>query len=424
MKLKLILILVVFIVALTYFPACAKKAAPVAPEVEEPKGEIVIGILEDMSGPMGGMGSKLVEGELDAVKYIKEEMGGISGHPIKEIVIDFKLDATLATSGWERLKNADVPVIVTFYGAAVPIFHQAANSDHLPMVCSLVPLDQLFPKEPNYVFSTAPAFPTRVDFLCYIIEKEWEKEGKGRTPKVGFDFVTIGVLPTVMSKKARIEMGKRGWEYVETRSPATPADVSTQVLQMKNFGCDYVYQIGTEAQQITWLKELDRQGFKPRIYGDGSLSSQNCWNAAGEICVGARPAVYYPQWTDTDQPGIKLMHDLSAKWHPEVESRTGEYVRGFGTFMAVADVLAKAISDVGYENLNGETMKNVLENTTNADPIEVGIGYTWTPADHQGLHHLKWYEWTEEGIIAPVTDWWEVPEMPEEQRTDAWWYKD
>ena len=58
MKMRLILLILTFIVSLWFFPACAKEAAPSVPEAEGPKGKIVIGILEDMSGPMGGGGCR------------------------------------------------------------------------------------------------------------------------------------------------------------------------------------------------------------------------------------------------------------------------------------------------------------------------------------------------------------------------------
>jgi len=86
--------------------------------------------------------------------------------------------------------------------------------------------------------------------------------------------------------------------------------------------------------------------------------------------------------------------------------------------------LKRALNDVGYENINGETTHKAMETLRDYDPLETGLGYTYTPTDHQGLHGLKWYIWTEEGTReVTADDWYIVPSLPKEQQRDAWWYK-
>jgi branched-chain amino acid transport system substrate-binding protein len=430
MKEKSVLMLTIaitLIIALTYFSACAKEAAPVAREVEEPKGEIVIGILEDMSGIMGGTGTHYVAGETDAIRYINEELGGVNGHHISAIIIDYKFDATLAMSGWDRLKNANVPVVMGFMAGAVPILHQASDVDHIPMVVSLLTIDRLFPNEnePSYQFATASSTASIPDYYIYTIEKEWRTEEKGRPPKVGFDSVNIGASPAVIKKKARMECEKRGWEYIVTTTSGAPTDATTQVLQMMNFGVDYIYQMPTEQQAIVWQKELSRAKFHPRFYGVGTVGSSEIWNAVGEECIGVNSAEQLSTWWDTDVPGIKLLHELNAKWHPDVKSCPVHYIKGFSAQLMVAETLRRALNDVGYENINGEAVHEAMETLRDYDPLETGVGYTYTSTDHQGLHKIKWYAWTKDGTkVATSKEWYIPPPLPEEQQRDAWWYKD
>ena len=426
MKMRLILPILVFIVSLC-FSACAKQAEPSAPSMEEPKGEIVIGLLEDMSGPMGGAGMSVVDGETDAIRYINEELGGVSGHPISTIIIDYKFDGALALTGWDKLKNANVPVVMGFFAGAVPVLHQASDEDHIPLVVSLLTIDRLFPTEtePSYQFSTFCATASVPDYYIYTIEKEWNTEEKGRPPKVGFDVVSIGASPAVLKKKARMECEKRGWEYLVTTTQGRPSDATTQVLQMKDFGADYIYQMPTEQQAIVWQKEMDRAKFKIPFYGTSALGSGELWNAVGEAAVGASAAETVPQWWDTDAPAIQLIRELNTKWHPDVKSRNSYYIRGFSAQLMVAEALKRALDDVGYENLNGEAMHKAMETLRDYDPLETGVGYTYTPTDHQGIHGLKWYAWTKEGTrAATADDFYIVPPLPEEQQRDAWWYKD
>jgi len=169
---------------------------------------------------------------------------------------------------------------------------------------------------------------------------------------------------------------------------------------------------------------LERQNFHPLIFGGSALASKELWNALGEVVVGSTLFQIVAQWTEKDVPGVKLMHELNERWHPEVTWRPGHYSRGFADFLAIAEGLRRAVDQAGYENLDGDAMKQALESIRNYDPMEMGIGYTWTPTDHQGLNGVKWYSWTKEGTLVPVSDWdiWEPP--IEEQRTDAWWLKD
>ncbi len=80
MRSKSIIVAFLLLLPLMTLPwACAKKATP---PVDEPQGNIVIGILNDFSGVTAGFTTAHVEGEKDAIRYINEEMGGINGHPL------------------------------------------------------------------------------------------------------------------------------------------------------------------------------------------------------------------------------------------------------------------------------------------------------------------------------------------------------
>jgi hypothetical protein len=116
-----------------------------------------------------------------------------------------------------------------------------------------------------------------------------------------------------------------------------------------------------------------------------------------------------------------MLRELNTKWHPEVKMRSGHYCRSFFNTMAMAEALNRAIQNVGYQNLSGDAMKQAIESLKNYDPGELGIGYTWTPTDHQGVHGCRWYSWTKEGLMTPASEWFEFAPLPEEQRTTAWW---
>jgi hypothetical protein len=64
-----------------------------------------------------------------------------------------------------------------------------------------------------------------------------------------------------------------------------------------------------------------------------------------------------------------------------------------------------------------------METITDFDP-GIDFGYTWTPTDHTGMPGIRWYEWTEEGMLEPVGPWDTFEPLPQEQRTLKWWLTD
>jgi len=417
MNIKLYLILsFVAVIATSTFTACAKPAAE-APQ----KAEITIGILDDYSGPTAGSCTPYREAVQDVIKYINEEKGGISGHPINTIVIDFKMDGALAMAGWERLKNANVPMVISVMAVAVPVVQTAGQEDRIPILSGGGSMDLFFPEEPSFFFVDSPQFYGIWESLCDRIEKDWAKKGKSGSPKVAFDLVSMGRYPIIYGKASKIASEKRGWEYLITKSPLAPADVTTQVLQVKEFGADYIYLMGTDSAGIAWHKDLDRQNFHPVVFGSHALGSEELWRAVGDLALGTSVYQFSVQWTETDVPLVQLAHELNENWHPDVTHRPGHYFRGFADFFAVAEAMERALKKVGYESLNGDAVRDAMETIRDFEPMKMGIGYTWTPADHQGLHGVRWYTWAQGGVLESVTDWDIFEPIPDEMKTDAWW---
>jgi branched-chain amino acid transport system substrate-binding protein len=400
MKIRLAsIILIMAVIVIPLFVACAKQAAP---EEVETKGEIVVGLIDDLSGPLAGLATGYKDGIVDSVRYINEDQGGISGHQLRLVIIDYKLDSTLATSGWGRLKSDGAAVVLSSTGGAATVLHELPNKDRISFVTWTGTMEQLFPKEPSFYFGCTPATIGQFESAFKVMQKEWTDEGKSGTPKIGLDFISVGNYPKIWNKAAQMAASELGWETLATFTSIAPVDVTTQVLQMKEFGADFMFIASTEQATIAWFKDMERQNFSPVVYGGSGLASTELWNALGETVAGATAWQVVAQWIETDVPGVKLMHELNERWHPDVI----------------------AVDQAGYENLDGDAVRVALETINDYDPMQMGIGYTWTPTDHQGLHGCKWYRWTTDGTLEPVTDWdiWEP--LPEEQRTDSWWLKD
>lgn len=392
-----------------------------APTIDPNKSKIVIGMLDDFSGPYAGVCRDRRDGYLDYVRYLNEEMGGIQGHEIEFKVVDHKMDAAQALSGWDLLVDAGAPVIVGYIAAMLPPLWQAAENDSIPLITAAGTMNLTFPgEEGNYYFTVSPNVVSIVQSVFTLIEDDWAAKGNTGNPRVGMVALNVTTMPKTVGNVCELECGKRGWEYTLATNDPVPVDVTTQVLTMKNAEVDYLHIISTGASAIAWIKELDRQNFHPQVLGHASFNEE-VFRAAGDMGVGMWAYSFNPQWTDTNLEMVQFAQELNAKWYPDITTRSGDYLRGFEDAVPLFTAVDAAVSAVGAENLTGEAMRAAMETLSGIDP-GIGVSYAWSPTDHQGLGGIIWYEYTADGIMKPVTDWiTEFPELTDEQKDDAYW---
>lgn len=109
---------------------------------------------------------------------------------------------------------------------------------------------------------------------------------------------------------------------------------------------------------------------------------------------------------------------------PLRSSRPSNYVRGFTNMMVVAKGLQIAVDTVGYEKLHREAVKTALESIKDYDPLEMGMGYSYSATDRCGLNGCRFYEWNKDGTQKPISDWYKFKSLPPEHRTNKYWLAD
>lgn len=408
-----LVVLLLLVATLPLVGACAKTEAP------QPKAEIVVGHFDDFSDGMAYSGQEAAPGLADAARYINEG-GGILGHPIRIVTQDHKMDSKEAIPTWDNIKAAGAVVV---YCGSGPIFApvwEFCQRDSIPVISAGGTVDQTFPVQPSFFFPNNPNIVQYHESFANQVEKLWAKKGETRPPRIACEIIAMGTYPKMLGKAAKMAMEKRGWPYILVPTSPMAQDVTTQVLQIKDFKTDIFYEWGSASGAINYSKELNRQGLHPVVFAGTSAGSQEVYNGVGKLVVGWIPQQTSVRWEDTDIKLVQLVHDLNAKWHPEVTVRPTEYMRVFSDFMVISEALKRAVQKVGYEKLDGVAVKDALETISNFDP-GIGTGYTFTPNDHQGIHGTAWYQWQEDGTMKRYSDWDIFPPSPQEQRTNAWW---
>ena len=71
------------------------------------------------------------------------------------------------------------------------------------------------------------------------------------------------------------------------------------------------------------------------------------------------------------------------------------------------EAVKRAIETVGYENLNGASVKTAMDSMKNFDVYGLKR-ISYTPQDHRGSTMVRIYQ-VKGGKVVPVSDWQEAP---------------
>ena len=230
MKLKTTLTLSAL--ALLAFAATAQKAPP--PQGVS-KNEILLGSIQDLSGPIAGFGKQVRAGMVLRVDEINEQ-GGINGRKVKLIVEDSAYDPKKAVLAAQKLVNQDkIFIMVGHIGTA-------QNNAAMPVQ---------FEKNVINFFPVTAAREMYEPFnrLKYSFAATYFDQMRGAVPKLVKEKGAKKVCTMYQDDEFGLEVVRGGeaglktigMEFAEKTSYKRGAtDFSSQVARMKAAGCDFV----------------------------------------------------------------------------------------------------------------------------------------------------------------------------------------
>lgn len=380
------------------------------------KGEIRIGDLTDFTGPQAVAYPKATQAFNDYARYLNEEFGGIEGHPIKIISIDARYDVALHVSGYHKLVSVNkVHAINVDASSGSAALKPLADKDKVVLMVS-PELLALLPVKDSYTFSAVTSYPTKALTIMAWIKDTWKKP---TPPRIGVNL--MDAAPGWSSFKAIEYLSKKyGLNIaIKTTVPAGVKDTSAQVLSLKAANLDYVITI-QGGGIIAFIKDSRRLGLFPDvpiIDNVGVLTVEVVAKALGEAAVGVLTSSPFAFWHETDVPGIRLMRELNRKWHPEVEVRGYMYSYGWNQVVVLFEGIKRAIKKVGYENLNGNAIKEALETLKDFETNLLSYPITFSQEDHRGPQACRLLKCVGPGYkFEVVSDWVKAPSWPKD-----WW---
>jgi len=263
------------------------------------KNEILVGSIQDLSGPLAAFGKAVRQGMMLRAEELNEQ-GGIHGRKIKLVVEDSGYDPKKAVLAAQKLVNQDKIFIMAGHigtaqnNAAMPIQFEKNIINFLPVTAAremYEPLNRL-------KFSFAVTYYDQVrTFLPRLMK---EKGAKKICAIYQDDEFGLEVL-----RGAEAALKPMNMELIEKTSFKRGAtDFSSQVAKMKSLGCELVV-LGTIIREtIGTIGESRKTGFNPVFLGTSAAYTELIHKLGGKAMDGlyASMTTQIPYLDEASQP--------------------------------------------------------------------------------------------------------------------------
>jgi branched-chain amino acid transport system substrate-binding protein len=378
----------------------------VSPAHAQSKGEIVIGVQCDRTGPTQIVGTVLCPGFHDYIALVNSK-GGVEGYQIKALEIDHEYKVPPAVESYERHKK-DGAVTMAVYGTP-QIYALAAKltEDRIPGTSpgfgSAAAADGIrYP----YIFPIAATYWSQGAAAVDFVKKQLGGSLKGK--KIAFIFYDnpagrepIEVLEDIAARE--------GFQLKTFAVPPPGVEMGAQVLDIaQRFRADFVIGHLFGGAPSVSIKEFKRVGYPLKkfvsfVWGAGEANIEG----AGGFAVAEGYYVMQFAGVGPDYPvlnEIREMYKKQGKAVPKEMASTVFYNRGVLIAALHVEAIRNAVKAKGSGKITGEDAKKGFEKISGftlgglVPPLKV------TNTDHEGGGLVQIWQ-VKGGKFEKVTDW-------------------
>jgi branched-chain amino acid transport system substrate-binding protein len=264
------------------------------------KSEILVGTIQDLSGPLAGYGKQARNGMQLRIDELNEQSGGIHGRKLKLIAEDDGYDPKKAVLAAQKLVNQDKVFIVAGHlgtapnMAAMPVQFEKNVVNFMPITAAremYEPLNRL-----KYSFAA-----TYYDQMRLTLPK-LVKEKAAKKVCILYQDDDFGLE---VMRGAEAGLKTMNMEFAEkTTYKRGATDFSSQVARMKGASCDFVV-LGTIIREtIGAIGEARKTGFNPTFLGSSAVYTDLIHKLGGKAMDGlyGTMTVQNPYLDEASQP--------------------------------------------------------------------------------------------------------------------------
>ncbi|MDR3455216.1 MAG: ABC transporter substrate-binding protein [Rhodoferax sp.] len=314
------------------------------------KNEILIGTIQDMSGPLAGYGKQARNGMLLRIDEVNEQ-GGIHGRKLKLVSEDDGYDPKKAVLAAQKLVNQDkIFIMAGHLGtaqnlAAMPVQFEKNVINFFPITAAremYEPFNRL-----KYSFAA-----TYYDQIRLALPKLVKEKGAKKVCTIYQDD-DFGIEVERGAEAALKALNMPLTEKTTYKRGAT--DFSSQVAKMKAAGCDLVV-LGTIIREtIGTIGESRKTGFNPTFLGSSAVYTDLIHKLGGKAMDGlyATMTVQHPYLDEASQP-IRF-------WATKYKTKFNEDPTVFSVYgYDIIDALARAADKAG-QNLTTDSFIKAMD---------------------------------------------------------------
>jgi branched-chain amino acid transport system substrate-binding protein len=371
---------------------CVKRAP--APGVTDT--EVLIGNVQDLSGPLKELGAIIPSGSNMYFQYINDQ-GGVHGRSIKMLIEDHQYNPQKAVAATKKLVEKDrVFCLFQILGtspceAIRPILSETGTPLIAPATNSGT-MSDLSREAGDLIFHTDTGYDRQGEILVdYILNQNSDA-------KIGIVYQDDDYGENVLEGIARAEAEHEITVQKESYQRGA-IDFKGQTMNLLKGGCTDVIIAGIVREPVTVMKTAEAMNYKPNFFGTGPTVDARVGKLAGSAGEGFT-ATYWANMWNSDAPGPKLYRELCEKYDiPEPYIGLYHYY-GFAT----AQLLVEGLERAG-RNPTRKSLVRGLETLKNWDvgsfpPITYGRN------DHAGVDKVQLVQ-MQNGEQVVISDWLE-----------------
>ncbi|MCH8010354.1 MAG: ABC transporter substrate-binding protein [Candidatus Marinimicrobia bacterium] len=339
---KKVMLPLIFLVGLIVFMNCGGREA--SPGVTD--SEILIGNIQDLSGPMAFLGSEIKHGAELYFKYVNEE-GGIYERKIRMITEDHQYNPAMSLAAAKKLLDLDqVFCLFNVIGTATATaLFNLVEEQKVPLIAPATNSSTMSNPFKRYVFATDTPYDAQGRIMCKYIANRGDKD-----VKVGVIYQDDDFGKDCL-KGIREGAAAQGWVVVgeEPFQRGGAPEFGPQLTSLKNANATHIF-LALVMETVHVLKTAEAMDYRPQFLGFAPASDPRIAQAAGSAGEGFITNIYMVPPQHPDHPSAKLYRDLLAKHDPE--QKMGFYnFYGFAAAQVLIEGLKLAGKDLTRESL-------------------------------------------------------------------------
>lgn len=366
-----VICLALMIVALPLVSACT--------EADKTGKTLKVGISTPTTGPAAEKGVPMGHANLDAMKYINDELGGVEGYKIDVVWLDNGYDASKVVTIVKRFMDEGCLMFATSSSAMMTASMEIANRAGFPGMAAFS--SPIIYRPPQHIYGQLPDYGDDfLAFMKYYMDEVWKGTGK---PKVALHLLNNSTGAGARDA-ARAFADSLGIEIVATEehSKTTTSEMES-LTRVKAANPDLLYISSTPAPTALIVKNAYELGMFPGITvasGHAGFTKALVDIAGADIAEGVYGVFPTVSWGD-DVPGMAKMTEYCQNLHPD-DYGNMDYITSWAQSLIMAEILKVAVKNAGY------------------DALAAGDADSWAALEDEGIKKLKNYE--VEGLHGPV----------------------